>query len=338
MRARPFPFSHPNGRRERLGILRVHERFAMSGTASVHFGWLVRSGQLVAVKRLHPDHVADPDAARARERARMALHLRHPNVVATLGVSKRPGEVLTAMEYIPGASLAEIADSVPIGLPPHVATAIAAGALRGLHAAQEWRLRESSHDALSHDITPASVIVGEDGVARVIDGGGGNDVPVPAERIALKLPYASPEQLLRRRGVDIEVDERRDVYAASVMLWETLTGRRLFRAPTVEGMLRKILWDEVPTPSRVAPWIRPELDDLVLRGLARDPDERFPSPQAMANELDRSSPCAAHVEVARALAAMDLACIRRRRVLADAVRRREGNSLHIECTAMASKA
>jgi serine/threonine-protein kinase len=318
-------------RRERLGLVRVHERLAAAGPASaacVHLGWLVRAARVVAVKRLHPLHVADELAiARVREGARLAMCVVHPNVVATLGIARRPGEVLAAMEYVAGASLAEIADAAPRGLAPHVACAIVAGALRGLHAAHEVRA-----SVVPRAVSPGRVLVGEDGRARVLD----FDVPGPTTAAAVvdDLPYASPEQLVRA-----VVDVRRDVYAASVVLWETLTGRALFRAPTVEGILRKILEGDVPAPSRFAPDVGPDLDALVLRGLARDPRARFASASAMACELERGS-CGSPDDVAQALAGMDLPCIRRRRAIADAVQGRErceGRSLHSECSEGVSK-
>jgi serine/threonine-protein kinase len=312
-----------------LGPFRLHERLADRGTetaSSVHLGWLVRQARLVAVKRLHPQHVADEAGlARVRDQVRVAMGVKHLNVVATLGMVRRPGEVFAAMEYVPGASVAEIAAAAGPRLEPGVASAIAAGALRGLHAVHQAR-----PSLMPRRVSPGRVLVGEDGRARVID----LDVPspTPAGAIVEALPYASPEQLVHRH-----VDLRCDGYAVACVLWEMLTGRTLFHAATVEGTLRKILSEVVAPPSRFAPGISPQLDAIVLRGLARDPDTRFESARAMASELERAS--CAQQDVGRTLASLDLACIRRRRALADdAVRGRERSSeLHIECTRSASK-
>lgn len=312
-----------------LGALRLHERLAAEGT-SVHLGWLVRAARLVVVKRLHPLHLANEvGIACVRREARRAMLVDHPNVVATLGVVRHPGELLAAMEYIHGASVAEVVSAAPAGLDPHVASAIVAGALRGVAAAREAGGIGGPRGA---PFSAGRILVGEDGRARFID----FDVPgrVMAAAIVDDLPYASPEQLVR--GARADGDARRDVYAASVVLWETLTGRPLFRAATVAGMLRKILSEVVPAPSCLAPWVAPELDAIVLRGLARDPGARFESAGAMAAALGHAS-CASADDVARALAAMDLACIRHRSGLAEAVRRREGNPLHFECRASATE-
>ncbi len=312
-----------------LGVLRLHEQLASDGT-SVHLGWLVRAARLVAVKRLHPLHLADEvGIACVRQEAQRAMRVDHPNVVATLGVVRHPGELLAAMEYVPGASVAEIVSAAPAGLDPHVASAIVAGALRGISAARGAGGLVAPRGA---PISAARILVGEDGRVRVID----FDVPgrVMAAAIVDDLPYASPEQLVR--GGSGDGDARRDVYAASVVLWETLTGRPLFRAATVAAMLRKILSDVVPAPSRLAPWVPPELDAIVLRGLARDPGARFESASAMAAALGHAS-CAPEKNVARALTGMGLAQVGRRRALADEVQKRERRFLHTECNGGTSR-
>lgn len=317
-------------RAERLGTVRLHERLGAAGAASVHLGWLERERRLVALKRLHPVHVADELAvARVHAAARRAMSVAHPNVVATLGVVRWPAELLAATEYVPGASLAEIADAIPSGLEPRVASAICAGALRGMGAVHVARA-----------VTPGRVLVGEDGSARIL----AFDVPgahaTEAAAVVDDLPYAPPEQLRGGRGGEArdprDAREARDVYAASVVLWETLTGRALFRGATIDAVLRRILEAAVPPPSSVAPRVGRELDAIVLRGLSRDPRARFASASAMAGALEEAS-CASAPEVAEALGHLDLSCIRRRRLLAEAVKMREGRPLHFECTRSATK-
>jgi serine/threonine-protein kinase len=290
--------------------IRLLEPFASGAAACVHFGWLAPA-RFVAVKRLH-SHVAHDELllARVALHARLAMSVDHPNVVATLAVVRRPGELLAAMEYVPGASLEEIG---AVALEPGVACAVVGDALRGLAAlhatrgAPRWRT-----------FSPASVLVGEDGQTRVID----LDVPLPrsapARALVDKLPYTAPERLEHGR-----LDARGDVYAAAVILWETLTGRPLFHAPTASELVRRVREGEAP-----ATGIDPDLDAIVLRGLARDPDARFESAIAMARELERFRAPAS--DVARALDAMDLACVRRRRAHAESV-------LHSECSLVTPK-
>ena len=322
----------------------MHERLsggAARGAEGVHLGWHVRGRRVIAVKRLHPLHVADELAlARIHAEAGLAMRIDHANVVATLGVVRHAGELVVAMEYVPSASLAEVMSASPDGLPPPIATAIAAGALLGIHAGHQVRA-----GVAARAMSPRRVLVAEDGRVRILGFDARGPAVVRVSELLDELPYASPEQLLRR-GVDV----RRDVYGMSVVLWETLTGRSLFQAPTVEGTLRKILEDDVPPPSRFAPDVGPELDAIVLRGLAREPKDRFESASAMAGALEGAA--SAPDEVARAIAGLELPPIRERRSLVEAVARREGarasvtpeapevperRLLHIECNGGASK-
>jgi eukaryotic-like serine/threonine-protein kinase len=306
----------PNRHSPRLRGLRLHDRFALGATGSVCFGWLAPR-ELVCVKRMHPFHVVPEDAVRVE----------HPNVVETIGIVRRPGELLAAMEYVPGASLQEIFEARPDGLEPPLAAGIVAGVLHGLHAAHETR-----RTVLPRGLSPSSIVVGDDGNARLLD----LDVYGPSTAAAAidKLPYAAPEQVARG---DARVDVRRDIWAAGVVLWEALTGRSLFRATTVEGTLHAIRVHDVPPPSHVV-WteIDPALDAIVTRALARDPNARFASAREMAIALERTS-CAMPEDLACALAEMDMRSISLRKVLADTVTRRERSGLHIECSQGVSK-
>lgn len=261
---------------------------------------------------MHPFH-------RASERP---LTVAHPNVVETLGIVRRPSELVAAMEYVPAASLAEMLEGAPSGLDARVAVSIVSAMLRGLQAIHETRLA-----VLPRGLSPSSVLVGEDGHTRLLD----LDVygPRAAGAIVDKLPYAAPEEVT----ASIEPrDVRRDVWAAGVILWEALTGRALFRAPTIGGTLCAIQRKSVPSVAPVAP----ELDAIIARAVARDPDDRFSSAAEMAVDLGRTS-CASSDEVARVLASLDLRCISRRRALAEAVCMRERSDLHIECSGRGSK-
>lgn len=308
LRSPLFPFRRLT---PRLAGLRMHERFAGGATGNLHFGWLVREEQLVCVKRMHPFHRAPQGA----------VNVDHPNVVSTFGVLRRPGELLATMEYVPGASLAEIFSVRAEGLDSRIAVRVVADVLHGVHAAHEAR-----QAILPRGLSPSSIVLGEDGHARILD----LEVHGPSTTNAVvdKLPYAAPEEVERR---DARVDVRRDVWAAGAILWEALTGRSLFRAPTVEATLHALASKAITPPSHVAlPEIEPVLDAIALRALARAPEDRFASAREMALELDRASGASSD-EVACALVDMDLRGIRERRDLADLVALRERTGLHIEC-------
>lgn len=262
--------------------------------ASVHLGRAVGSAgfaRTVAIKRLHPHLAGEPDfLSTLVDEARLAARIHHPNVVPTLDVVATEDELLLVMEYIRGESLARLfRTEFPAGhrIPLPFASAIAVGALHGLHAAHEATGDRGVPLAIVHrDVSPQNILVGIDGVARVIDFG----VAKAAGRLQTtrdgvlkgKVAYMSPEQL--RAG---EVTRRVDVYAMAVVLWEMLAARHLFTADSEGSLIGVVLGGAKQPPSRYAPDVPPALDALVMRGLAIDPSERFPTAFEMAEELAR---------------------------------------------------
>jgi ABC-type multidrug transport system ATPase subunit len=286
------------------GRYAIHDEIASGGMASVHLGKMQGPfgfSSTVAIKRLHATLARDPEfVAMFLDEARLASRVRHPNVVPVLDVYAEEGELSLVMEYVDGESLARLwklthERSAPIPVP--IAVAIAASVLHGLHAAHEACDEQGAPLGLVHrDVSPQNVIVGSDGVARVIDFGiakAESRSNVSREgQLKGKLPYMAPEQI--QRGV---VNRRTDVYGASVLLWELLAGERLFDGEAEGMILGRILDDEVPAPSTLRAGVPAELDAITLRGLARDQEQRFESARALALELEKVVRPATTVEV-----------------------------------------
>ncbi|MGK4003973.1 serine/threonine-protein kinase [Sorangium sp. So ce1036] len=276
------------------GRYAIHDRIAAGGMASVHFGLLRGpSGfrRVVAIKRLHAQLAHDPElVAMFLDEARMASRVRHPNVVPMLDVVHEGGEVVIVMEYVAGEALSRLlAAAAERGAPPPpaVAVAVAAGVLHGLHAAHEARDdRGEPLDLVHRDVSPQNVLVGADGVARVVDFGiakaTGRSHTTRDGKLKGKMPYMAPEQL--RAGT---ASRQSDIWAASVVLWEMLTGKRLFDGDSEGHIYSRILHERAPPPSTAAPSIPPELDAIVGRGLQRAPERRFATARDMALALEQ---------------------------------------------------
>jgi serine/threonine-protein kinase len=225
--------------------------------ATVHLARLlgpVGFARTVAIKRLHPHLAKDPDfVAMFLEEARLAARVRHPNVVATLDVVSDDGELFLVMEYVAGESLSRLVRKVREKgerIPPRYLVGIMSGALEGLHAAHEAKSEKNQPLGLVHrDVSPQNVHVGIDGVPRVLDFGiakATNRVQeTRTDQIKGKVAYMSPEQLAKGN-----IDRRADVYSASVVLWEALTGQRLFKADDVPSLVYAIINEEVRKTSR----------------------------------------------------------------------------------------
>lgn len=281
----------------------VHGEIASGGMATVHLGQVLGAAgfaRTVAIKRLHPQFVKDPEfSAMFLDEARLAARVRHPNVVPTIDVVATEAELFLVMEYVPGESLAGLLHTSRTAgalVPPACAVRILVDVLSGLHAAHEARDKDNNPLEIVHrDVSPHNILVGEDGITRVLDFGIARArVRSHATRegeIKGKLRYLAPEQL---RGAT--ATRCADVYSASVVLWETLTGERLFDGDSDGAVYGRVLEGVVPSPSSVVS-LPPDLDAVVLRGLARNPLARFATALEMARALEAALAPATVTEV-----------------------------------------
>ena len=299
------PAEKPDPHGRPLGRYVLYDEFAIGGMATVHFGRLRGQGgfsRTVAIKRLHPPYARDPSfAAMLVEEARLAARVQHPNVVAPLDVvAVDDKELLLVMEYVHGEALARLLGSCArrsSRVPPPIAVSVMAGLLYGLHAAHEAVSDQGEPLQIVHrDVSPQNVLVGVDGVARVLDFG----VAKATSRSSAsspgttkgKLSYMSPEQLRFKT-----VDRRADVFAAGIVLWEMLTLRRLFRSDDPGLVAMKILKSDVPVPSRFNPHVPRSVDAVVAGALARNRDARYGTALTFAQALEQAVPPASPREV-----------------------------------------
>lgn len=277
-----------------VGRYMLFDEIAAGGMATVRFGRLIGEvgfSRTVAIKCLHAHFAKDEEFAKMfLDEARLAARVRHPNVVPILDVVAREGELFLIMDYVQGESLSKLVRATrhrKSRIPLRVVASIMAGVLDGLHAAHEAKSEHGEPLGIVHrDVSPQNVIVGLDGVTRVLDFGvakaAGRLQTTRDGQLKGKLAYMAPEQL----KADY-VDRRTDIYAASVVLWEALTGQRLFKADDEIGVFGLVLEGKIRPPSSLVPSIPKGYDDVTMRGLALDPNQRFPTAREMAVALER---------------------------------------------------
>jgi serine/threonine protein kinase len=282
----------------------IYERIASGGMASVHFGMLRGPNgfrRVVAVKRLHPQFAHDPEfVAMLLDEARLASRVVHPNVAATLDIVHEGDEVLLVFEYVAGEALSRLCAAARKSgdpAPPNVAVAIAIGLLNGLHAAHEAKDDRGELLELVHrDVSPHNILVGVEGIPKVVDFGvakaSGRSQVTREGELKGKLPYMAPEQI--KHGA---VSRKSDIWAASVVLWEMLTGERLFAGESDGHVYSRVVTERIRPPSVAAKDVSPALDLVVMRGLARDPDKRFATAREMSAALEAALAPATTAEV-----------------------------------------
>lgn len=286
-----------NARPRVVGRYELHAEISRGGMATVHAGRIVSDvgfSRTVAIKRLHAHYAKDPAfAAMFIDEARLAARIQHPNVVSTLDVVVTEGELFVVMEYVKGESLSQLiraAAEKGHWLPIEIVSAIGTGMLDGLHAAHEATNELGRPLGVVHrDVSPQNVLVGVDGIPRVIDFGvakaTGRLQTTREGQLKGKLGYMAPEQFEGRPA-----DRRGDIYSASVVLWEALAGKRLFDGAGEAQTLRKIMHGATEPPSVHAPGSARALDDVIMRGLSTDPEQRFGTAHEMALAIESAVP------------------------------------------------
>ncbi len=282
----------------------LFDALATGGMATVYLGRLMGPAgfsRTVAIKRVRADRSADGEVlAMFADEARMAGRIRHPIVAAVVDVVATPTELLLVMDYVAGASLARllaIASTRHELVPIPVVARILRDVLLGLHAAHEATSEQGDPLEIVHrDISPQNIMVGVDGLSRVLDFGiakAMGRLQVTREgNVKGKLPYMAPEQ------IEGNVSRRADIFSASVVLWETLTGARLFRGESDAETVARLLALPIPLPGELRPEVSDALTNVVMKGLARRAAGRFSTAREMAAALAEAEPVASEEAVA----------------------------------------
>jgi serine/threonine-protein kinase len=298
------PAADPSVSWKLIGRYALCAEIASGGMATVYFGRLLGASgftRTVAIKRLHPQYAKDPDfASMFLDEARLAARIRHPNVVQTLDVVQLEGELFLVMDYVPGESLSRLFRQLRTQgrlVPRRVGASIVSGALLGLHAAHEAKNEQGQPLGLVHrDVSPQNVLIGTDGVPRILDFGvakaAGRAHTTRDGSMKGKCAYMAPEQV-----TGLPVSRVTDVFAAGVLLWELLTGQRLFHAETDAATLMKVLQAEIPPPSSLVPGLPPEWDAVVARATQRTPEHRFATARDMAIAVEACEGVASTTQV-----------------------------------------
>jgi serine/threonine-protein kinase len=284
-------------------------KLASGGMATVYVG-TVRGAlgfrQLVAIKKPHPNLVGNAESRRELlAEAQLASMIHHANVVDVRDVEVDNDSISLVMDYIEGASLGELLVAASKGiapLSPAVAVRIILDACAGLHAAHELHDDKGRFIGLVHrDVSPQNILVGTDGVARVTDFGiakiARRQANTEEGHLKGKLAYMAPEYL---RGESI--DRRFDVFGMGVVLWEALTGKRLFRGDHEAETLQRVLAYDAPAVSSLVPQSTPSLDHVVAAAVAKNRDDRFQTAAALGAALETAARdaglLASHTDVA----------------------------------------
>ncbi len=245
--------------------------------------------ELVVLKRILPELANERSMVRMfLDEAAIAASLHHPNVPEVFGVGQAHGHYYYTMEYLRGINVAELTQRLALSgarLPLAHALGIAIGASAGLHYAHEQRNNDGTPlDIVHRDVTPQNIFVTWDGRTVVVDFGIASTptrfTQTRAGAVKGKLQYLAPEQCTAK-----QIDRRADVFSLCVVLWEMTTGRRLYRGQSEFELMSAIVDRDARSPSSMCPDYPPELEQIIMRGLSRDPARRQPTAAALCRDL-----------------------------------------------------
>jgi hypothetical protein len=278
---------------KRLGKYEILALLALGGTAEIYLARIAGAAgfeKYVVVKCLH-DHLADdPEFVKMfLDEARLGAMFDHSNVVQTFELGEHENRYYMVMEFLAGLSLAMVVRRAGERLaggtmPVPLSLNIAAQACAGLHYAHERTSNGKPLNLVHRDISPQNLVISFEGVVKVVDFGIARaelrETKTKAGTIKGKFAYMSPEQC-----VASNVDRRTDVFALGVIVWELLTGKRLFKRNSPYETYQAVIECNVPLPSSINVELDPAIDAIVMKATAKDKDQRYATAEAFGDAM-----------------------------------------------------
>ena len=272
---------------QQLGRFRIDEVLGRGGMGIVYGAEDVELGRRVALKVLPRAAVADDQRRRRFLReARTAASVSHPNIAAVFDVGEAEGTVFLAMELVRGQTLRAAIAAHPQGMPVAEATRIARAVARGLGKAH-------ARGVVHRDLKPENVMMDEGASPKIVDfglakleasSGGAHDLSTQDGKILGTPSYMAPEQAKGSRATPAA-----DVFSLGIVLYEMLTSTRPFGGASLVDVLVSIARDVPEAPSKKAPRVPRDLDRIVMKCLAKDPEARYADGDALAAALEIES-------------------------------------------------
>ncbi|HEY5926167.1 MAG TPA: serine/threonine-protein kinase [Kofleriaceae bacterium] len=244
--------------------------------------------RFVVLKRVLRERASDFQFLRMfLDEARLAAQLQHPNIAQVYDVGKLGDSYFFTMEYVHGVTVRELGNKLgATPVPLACVLALAHGAAAGLHHAHERIGIDGQPLGIVHrDVSPSNLMISFEGHVKVVDFGvakaASREHETQSGTVRGKISYLSPEQA---SGQD--VDRRSDVFSLGIVMWELITGRRLFKRASDYASMAAIIEEPTPAPSTLRPEVPPDLDAVVLRALAKRPDDRFQTAQELVEAVE----------------------------------------------------
>ena len=262
----------------------IRQQLGSGGMGVVYRAFDRELKEQIAIKTLQPGLLGNPQLVeRFKQEIRLARRISHPNVVRTHDLGEADGVYFITMEFVEGTSLDELLARRG-ALPLSVTLTIGRQLCRALEVAH-------AQGVVHRDIKPPNLVVDAQGflkvmdfgIARLVEGRPTGGAALTAEGSIIGTPeYMAPEQLMGQ-----PVDGRADLYASGVVLFECATGKRVFAGSSFATILMKQVQETPPDPRSLDPALPQQFSDLILKALAKRPDDRWQTAEEFHQALDR---------------------------------------------------
>ena len=262
---------------------RIIKPLGQGGMGTVYLATQVSLGREVALKLMSPQIAANPAAVeRFLREARVAAAVNHPNVISIIDVGNADGQIYMALELVTGGDAAQLAQRLGGVLPEARALELLVDCTRGLQALYEARL-------VHRDLKPSNIFITKDGAAKLGDLGlarseDGEDRLTVTGHLVGTPAFMSPEQASGEGAIDI----RSDIYSLGATLFALITGRQPFTGNSPIAVAAKALTQPAPDPRSILPTLSPLTATLILRTMAKAPQDRFQTPQELREALQEA--------------------------------------------------
>lgn len=280
---------------ERFGKYILLEKLASGGMAEIYLAKSLGAqgiNKFLAVKRILPQFCENPEFKEMfREEAKVSVNLRHSNVVPIFDFGEERGQFYLAMEYVEGRNMRQILNDLKKQQIQFSIEQIcymireASGGLDHAHRCIDGSTGRPLN-IIHRDISPQNIMISFEGEVKIIDFGIAKaETQMEATKAGTlkgKFGYMSPEQ-----SDGQEIDARTDIFSLGIVLWELLANDRLFTASSEAAILRKIRECQIPSIRKINPNVPPELEKIVNKVLAKDPNLRYQTSAALHKDLNR---------------------------------------------------
>ncbi len=265
---------------ENVGPYRIIEQLGQGGMATVFKAYHAGLDRYVAIKILHPAFKADPSfLGRFEREARIVAKLDHPNIIPVYDFAEHEGTPYIVIRYVEGVTLKSILRE---GMLPMDRV------LSILHPVTDALAYAHAQGVMHRDIKPSNIMLTNDGHIYLADFGLAKMVDVRGSTLSQDMLIGTPQYISPEQAKGEPIDTRSDLYSLGVVLFEMLTGRVPFGADTPYAIIHDHIFSPLPPPRSINPALSKSIEDVLLKTLAKNPDDRYSTATELTDALDEA--------------------------------------------------